>query len=86
MAQRIAKLLDDRRIELGIGSLYLEASELAALTEMLTSIRTGEMVPFYIMRYGFYEGHTDYRTDPLTISFVFGLKPVEEIEAAFPGK
>jgi hypothetical protein len=44
------------------------------------------MVPYYIMRYGFYEGHTDYRTDPVAVSFIFGLKSLEEIESAFPGK
>jgi len=44
------------------------------------------MVPFYIMRYGFYEGHTDYRADPIAIAFIFGLKSLVEIEAVFPGR
>jgi len=42
-------------------------------------------VPYYIMRYGFYEGHTDYRADPVAISFIFGLKSLQEIEVAFEG-
>jgi hypothetical protein len=37
------------------------------------------------MRYGFYEGHTAYRADPVVIACIFGLKSVEEIENAFPG-
>ncbi len=56
------------------------------LQKKLSHIHTGEMVPYYIMRYGFYEGHTDYRADPIAISFVFGFKSLQEIEAAFPGK
>jgi hypothetical protein len=55
------------------------------MIEKLTHILMGEMLPFYIMRYGFYEGHTGYRGDPLAIAFIFGLKSLEEIEAAFPG-
>lgn len=61
---------------------HLGAERLAALTEMLTSIHTGEMVPFYIMRYGFYEGHTDYRADPLAIANLFRLAGIEQIDAA----
>ena len=39
----------------------------------------------YIMCYGFYEGHTEYRTDPIAIVFIFGLRSIEEIEdAIFP--
>ena len=37
------------------------------------------------MRYGFYEGRTVYRVDPISIAFIFGLKSLEEIEAVFPG-
>jgi hypothetical protein len=43
------------------------------------------MVPFYIMRYGFYEGHVGYRADPIAISLIFGLKSLEEIEKTFEG-
>lgn len=56
------------------------------LTESLSVIYTGEMVPYYIMRYGFYEGHTRYRTDPIAISFVFGLKSLPEIDKALQHK
>jgi hypothetical protein len=59
---------------------------LGRLIEGLSRIHTGEMVPQYVMRYGFYEGHTEYRADPLAIAFIFGLRSVEEIEAAFPGR
>lgn len=52
----------------------------------LTQIVTGEMQPFYIYRYGFYEGHTGWRTDPIAIAFMFGLRPLAEIETAFPGQ
>lgn len=43
------------------------------------------MIPYYIMRYGFYEGHTNYRADPIVISFVFGYKSIKDIEDIFPG-
>jgi hypothetical protein len=43
------------------------------------------MEPYYVMRYGFYEGHTSYRVDPIAIAFIFGLRSLEEVEAAFPG-
>jgi len=46
----------------------------------LGRIETGEMVPFYIMRYGFYEGHTAYRADPIAIAFIFGLRTLDEIQ------
>jgi hypothetical protein len=38
------------------------------------------------MRYGFYEGHTDYRADPIAIAFIFGMRSLEQIEAAFDGR
>jgi HEAT repeat protein len=56
------------------------------LINKLANIHTGEMEPYYIMRYGFYEGHTEYRTDPITLAFIFGLRTIEEIENAFPGR
>ena len=66
----------------------LSDDQMAELTNnKLSHIRTGEMEPYYVMRYGFYEGHTDYRVDPIAITFIFGLKaPYEEIENAFPGR
>ena len=57
----------------------------ADLIRRLSHIHTGEMVPFYIMRYGFYEGHTGFRADPLAVVFIFGLRTVDELERAFEG-
>jgi hypothetical protein len=65
---------------------HLTEVEMAVLTEKLSRIHTGEMVPYYITRYGFYEGHTSYRADPLAIACIFGLKSVPEIESAFEGR
>lgn len=53
---------------------------------LLSSLNTGELEPQYIMRYGFYEGHTSWRTDPVTVSFIFGIKSLAEIESTFTGK
>ena len=64
----------------------LEAEQMTVLKTKLSRMHTGEMEAYYIMRYGFYEGHTEYRTDPVAIAFIFGLKSIEELEAAFPGK
>ncbi|MCL4820992.1 MAG: HEAT repeat domain-containing protein [Vicinamibacteria bacterium] len=58
----------------------------AVLAERLTTIQTGELQPEYIRRYGFYEGHTEWRVDPLAVAFVFGLRTLSEIEAACPGR
>ncbi len=44
------------------------------------------MQPQYIMRYGFYEGHTFWRADPIAISFIFGFKSLEELDVIFEGK
>ena len=49
-------------------------------------MQTGEMEPYYVMRYGFYEGHTPWRVDPIAIAFIFGLRSLDEIEADFPGR
>ncbi|MHC4165820.1 MAG: HEAT repeat domain-containing protein [Planctomycetota bacterium] len=65
---------------------HLSDEQMADFVKRLTRIHTGEMVPYYIMRYGFYEGHTDYRADPIAIAFIFGLKSLEQIEAAFEGR
>ena len=64
---------------------HLSEGEQADLMKKLSHIHTGEMVPYYAMRYGFYEGHTDYRADPVAIAFIFGLKNIHEIEKAFEG-
>jgi hypothetical protein len=63
----------------------LSGEQIADFQEILSHIHTGEMVPFYIMRYGFYEGHTGYRADPVAVSLIFGLRSLEEIENAFAG-
>ena len=63
----------------------LSNEQMTDFQKMLSHIHTGEMVPFYIMRYGFYEGHTGYRADPIAVSFIFGLRSLEEIEKAFEG-
>ncbi len=65
---------------------HLSAARRVDLVERLTRIRSGEMVPYYIQRHGFYEGHTDYRADPLAIALIFGLKRLQEIEELFPGR
>lgn len=64
----------------------LNDSQMSELEARLTRFHTGEMEPYYIMRYGFYEGHTDYRVDPITIAFVFGLRSLEELETVFSGR
>jgi hypothetical protein len=56
------------------------------LITKLSRMLSGEMQPFYIWRYGFYEGHTAWRTDPIAVVFIFGLRSLEEIESAFPGQ
>jgi hypothetical protein len=61
----------------------LTESQLKILIEMLTHLHVSEMTPFYIMRYGFYEGHTSYRADPIAIAFVFGLKSIKDIDVSF---
>ncbi len=64
---------------------HLSGEQMAEFVKKLSHINTGEMVPYYIMRYGFYEGHTEYRADPVAIAFIFGLRTLEQIEAAFEG-
>lgn len=53
------------------------------LIEQLTHLHTGEMSAYYIQYYGFYEGHTDYRADPVSLAFIFGLKSMEELYETF---
>jgi hypothetical protein len=64
---------------------HLSEEDRADLMKKLSHIHTGEMVPYYAMRYGFYEGHTDFRADPIAISFIFCLRSIQEIEEAFEG-
>jgi hypothetical protein len=65
---------------------HLSTQQRDELISRLTRLQTGEMQPYYVMRYGFYEGHTSWRVDPVAIAFIFGLKSLTEIEAAFPGE
>ena len=73
------KLLKDRYGQ-------LPATKFDSLKTLLSFINTGEIEPQYIMRYGFYEGHTFWRTDPISISFIFGIKTLAEIEKVFKGE
>ncbi|MFO7851201.1 MAG: hypothetical protein ACQERS_03340 [Bacteroidota bacterium] len=52
---------------------------------MLFNIHTGEMVFFYINRYGFYEGHTEYRIDPVAVALIFGIRSIEDVHLAVRG-
>lgn len=65
---------------------HLSPMQQTELKVKLSFINTGEMQPQYIMRYGFYEGHTFWRTDPITISFIFGLKSLAELNRTFEGE
>lgn len=60
--------------------------QMTELFRKLSHIHTGEMAPYYIMRYGFYEGHTDYRADPIAIAWIFGLRNIRQIDATCHGK
>ncbi len=64
----------------------LTTEQREVLVKRLSSMLTGEMEPHYIMWYGFYEGHTAWRADPLAIAFIFGLRTLEELERTFPGR
>ena len=65
---------------------HLTAGEMEKMQQLLSFINTGEMEPQYIMRYGFYEGHTFWRADPIAISFIFGLKNLKDLHRIFGGK
>jgi hypothetical protein len=64
---------------------HLSDGQMTELEEKLSSIHFSEMAPYYVMRYGFYEGHTSYRSDPVAIAFIFGLRSLEEIDEACQG-
>jgi hypothetical protein len=64
---------------------HLKGEQLEELIGNLSIIATGEMPFYYIMRYGFYEGHTDFRTDPIAVAFIFGLRSLEDIHDALGG-
>jgi hypothetical protein len=65
---------------------HLTAESLEAFKKGLRFLNIGEMQPQYIMRYGFYEGHTYWRACPIAISFIFGFKSLEELDNLFEGK
>jgi hypothetical protein len=65
---------------------FLSEDEFNAMKAQLTFLNTGEMQPQYIMRYGFYEGHTFWRADPIAIAFIFGWKSLEELHKTFDGR
>jgi hypothetical protein len=64
---------------------YLSADEYQQLINYLFNIHTGEMVFFYINRYGFYEGHTEYRVDPVSVALIFGIRTIEDVHRACAG-
>lgn len=80
------ELTQDERSFLKKHYAHLNGQQFEELEQTLSIINFSEMAPYYIMRYGFYEGHTDYRTDPVAIAFVFGFKTLEQIEDTFKGK
>jgi len=65
---------------------FLNPEKMKNLKYRLSNLDFSEMLPYYIMRYGFYEGHTDYRTDPVSIAFIFGLQSLEEIDKNIEGR
>jgi hypothetical protein len=65
---------------------HLAPEALKALKLRLCQLHFSEMIPFYIMRYGFYEGHTDYRCDPVSIAFIFGLENLSGINDKLGGR
>lgn len=62
---------------------HLEPDRWNRLHGVLTRIYTGEMEPYFIMRYGFYEGHTAWRADPVGIAHVFGIRSLKQVEKVF---
>jgi hypothetical protein len=65
---------------------HLGKDQFEKMIKSITHIHFSEMAPYYIMRYGFYEGHTEYRAEPIAIAWLFGLKSLENIERAFSGR
>ncbi|WP_297088834.1 hypothetical protein [uncultured Draconibacterium sp.] len=63
----------------------LSPQQFQFLTNKLSHIHTGEMVFFYINRYGFYEGHNEYRPDPISVVIIFGLTTIEKVHKAVGG-
>ena len=80
------ELDEQERVFLHAKYRRLNEGQMAEFLQKLSRINMGEMEPYYVMRYGFYEGHTGYRADPIAITFIFGLRTIQEIETAFPGR
>jgi len=64
---------------------HLEQDALKEFKTSLSTMNIGEIQPQYIMRYGFYEGHTFWRACHIAISFIFGIKSLEELDETFDG-
>jgi len=64
---------------------HLNEDQFQEMVDRLSSINTGEIQPQYIMRYGFYEGHTYWRADPIALSFIFGIKTLDELDRRLKG-
>ncbi|MDX9773139.1 MAG: hypothetical protein RBT02_06925 [Bacteroidales bacterium] len=71
-----------------INSMYvnLGPEKMKKMRHMLSNLDFSEMLPYYVMRYGFYEGHTGYRADPVAVAFVFGLRSIDEIDKSVGGE
>jgi hypothetical protein len=65
---------------------HLDVDEMRVLKHKLTNLDFSEMLPYYVMRYGFYGGHTEYRCDPISIAFIFGYLNLEEIDQRIGGQ
>lgn len=65
---------------------HLSRQQREDLGKRLSTLFVGEMVTYYVKWYGFYEGHTGWRADPIAIAFIFGMKDLEQIDAAFDGR
>lgn len=80
------ELTAKERVSLDTRYGHLDTEQMRAFVRALTHIQTSEIEPHYVMWYGFYEGKTPWRTDPITVALVFGLRTLDEIEAALPGR
>jgi hypothetical protein len=78
-------LTDEEKQYLDRKYSHLSNDEITQLKHKLSHLHFSEMLPYYIMRYGFYEGHTDYRCDPIAIAFIFGIQSIKEIDIAIKG-
>jgi hypothetical protein len=80
----IGRALDENELAfLSNQDTDLSEEAYSRMIKRLSYMHIGEMVAYYIMRYGFYEGHTSYRADPIAIASIFGLRSINEINEAF---